>query len=168
MASRIIYLISSRNSEAQRAHFAVFVPSERDSEHGTLIQAVGAPMAGYYLEFKRNYSPADSSEKYTVFPIGEVEPVNIVDPEPGPKRSDCTPNGVIEVAATEVPTPGISENFLAPVNDVSNKRCQEWTMEYIRHLVGKRLIGSDAIRTVQSKRDPPYHGVGLQSTTRRC
>jgi hypothetical protein len=40
-------------------------------------------------------------------------------------------------------------------------------MEYIRHLVGKRLIGSDAIRIVQSKRDPPYHGVGLQSTIRR-
>ncbi|KAJ5630461.1 uncharacterized protein N7484_010561 [Penicillium longicatenatum] len=119
MASRTIYLITSRNSEAQRSHFAIFVPSERDREHGTLIQAVGAPMAGYILEFKRNYSPADSMEKYTLFPIGDVDPANIVDPVPGPKCSDCTPRGVIEIAATEVPTPGISENFLAPVNDVS-------------------------------------------------
>lgn len=40
-------------------------------------------------------------------------------------------------------------------------------MEYIRHLVSKGLIGSEAIQTVQSKRDPPSHGVGLQSAIRR-
>ncbi|KAJ5291056.1 hypothetical protein N7478_000307 [Penicillium angulare] len=167
MTTRTISLITSRNSETQRAHFAIFVPTAQDHENGTLIQAVGAPMVGYFLEFKRNYSPADSIEKYTVFPIGEIDSGSIVDPTPGLKTSDSDPIGIIEVAATEIPTPGISENFLAPVNDITNKRCQEWTMEYIRHLVSKKLIGSDAIQTVQSKRDPPSHGVGLQSTTIR-
>lgn len=81
--------------------------------------------------------------------------------------TDSTPRGNIEVAASQVPTPGISQNFMAPVNDTTNKRCQEWTMEYVRHLVAKGLIGEDAIQIVQSKRDPPTHGIGLQPAVRR-
>ena len=50
----------------------------------------------------------------------------------------------------------------------TNKRCQEWTMEYVRQLVSKRLISSEAIQRVQSKRDPPTHGVGIQPTVPRC
>lgn len=48
------------------------------------------------------------------------------------------------------------------MEQTTNKRCQEWTLEYIRHLVSKRLIGSEAIQVAQSKRDSPSHGVGLQ------
>ena len=40
-------------------------------------------------------------------------------------------------------------------------------MEYVRHLVAKGLIGEDAIQIVQSKRDPPTHGIGLQAAVRR-
>ncbi|KAJ6015401.1 hypothetical protein N7540_009992 [Penicillium herquei] len=167
MTTRTISLITSRDSEAQRAHFAIFIPTELDPDHGTLIQAVGAPMVGYFLEFKRNHSPSDSTEKYTVFPIGEIDSANIVDSQSSEKSSDATPSDIIEASAAEIPTPGISENFLAPVTDTTNKRCQEWTMEYIRHLVSKRLIASDAIQAVQSKRDPPHHGVGMQASTLR-
>lgn len=35
-------------------------------------------------------------------------------------------------------------------------------MEYVRRLVHLGYIGADAIGIVQSKRDPPTHGVGLQ------
>lgn len=35
-------------------------------------------------------------------------------------------------------------------------------MEFIRSLVAKGLLDSEAIRVVQSKRDPPSHGIGLQ------
>jgi hypothetical protein len=35
------------------------------------------------------------------------------------KKADANPRGDIEVVASQIPTPGISENFLAPVNDVS-------------------------------------------------
>ncbi|KAJ5591839.1 uncharacterized protein N7459_002208 [Penicillium hispanicum] len=167
MMPRTISLISSRNAEFQRAHFAIFVPAQADPNHGTLIQAIGAPMTGYVLEFKRNYSPADTTEPYTLIPIGDVDSHHIVDAITQEKRTDCTPVGNIELAASEVPTPGISENFLAPVNDNTNRRCQEWTMEYICHLVSKNLIDSDAIRIIQSKRDPPTHGVGLKAAVRR-
>jgi hypothetical protein len=39
-------------------------------------------------------------------------------------------------------------------------------MEYVRHLVAKGLIDEEAIEIVQSKRDPPTHGIGLRSVTR--
>lgn len=35
-------------------------------------------------------------------------------------------------------------------------------MEFVRSLVGKGLLDSEAIRVVQSKRDPSSHGIGLQ------
>lgn len=57
MATRTVSLISFRNAPSQRAHFAIFIPSATDPKRGTLIHAVGAPMAGYVLQFKRNYSP---------------------------------------------------------------------------------------------------------------
>ncbi|KAJ5407925.1 hypothetical protein N7509_001808 [Penicillium cosmopolitanum] len=168
MTSRTIYLVSSRNAESQRAHFAIFVPAATEPDQGTLIEAVGAPMTGYILEFKRNYSLInDTQEHYSLIQLGEVDAENIVDAPTDIKCTDYQPRGNIEIAASQVTPPGISENFLAPVNDRNNKRCQEWTMEYIRHLVSKRLIASEAIHTVQSKRDPPNHGVGLQSTLRR-
>lgn len=49
----------------------------------------------------------------------------------------------------------------------TNKRCQEWTMDFVRHLVSKSLITAEAIQIVQSKRDPPNHGIGLQPAGRR-
>lgn len=183
MTSRTIYLIASRNSPHQRAHFAIFVPSERDPETGTLIQVIGAPMGGYGHEYKRNYSPANTPERYTMWPIGQVLSSNIIDtpPEQGPS-TEYTPKGNIEIAASEIPAPPKCENFLAPVNEVrlhsffslyldadreillktTNRRCQKWTMEFLRHLVSKGLIGAEAVDIVQSKRDPPTHGISLR------
>lgn len=127
MPPRTIYLITSRNAPAQRAHFAIFVPAETTPDQGTLIQAVGAPMTGYILEFKRNYCPSeDSREQHTLFPIGEVDSSHIVDLVDGTKSSDGTPRDDIEAAACQIPTPGISDNFLAPVNDVCSLDCFGW------------------------------------------
>lgn len=76
-------------------------------------------MTGYILEFKRNYNSAtDSLERYTLFPLGDVDSAHIVDAEDGVKSSDASPRDEIEEVAASIPTPGISENFLAPVNDV--------------------------------------------------
>jgi len=36
-------------------------------------------------------------------------------------------------------------------------------MEFVRQLVSQRLIESEAIQIVQSRRDPPSHGIGLRS-----
>jgi len=119
MSMRTIYLIASRNASSQRAHFAIFVPANENPDRGTLIQAIGAPMTGYVLEFKRNHEPKeDSLEKYTMIEIGHVDSTDIVDSTSGVKSSDGIPKGKIEIVASQIPTPGISDNFLAPVNDV--------------------------------------------------
>jgi hypothetical protein len=109
-----------RNNPSQRAHFAIFVPSAAEPKRGTLIHAVGAPMAGYILEFKRNYSPILTQQRHETFPIGQVYSSNIVDATDTAMTKDSTPRGNIEVAASQVPTPGISQNFMAPVNDVNS------------------------------------------------
>ncbi|KAF4770948.1 hypothetical protein N7455_005998 [Penicillium solitum] len=165
MATRTIYLISARNKSFQRAHFSIFVPSATNPDRETKIHAVGAPMAGYVLEFKRNYNPSLDPHDQT-FPIGQVHSSDIVDSPDAAPSIDSTPRGKIELAATQIQTPGINQNFMTPVNDTANKRCQEWTMEYVRHLVAKGLIDEKAIEIVQSKRDSPTHGIGLRSVTR--
>lgn len=81
-------------------------------------------MTGYVLELKRNYSPKDdSTEKYTMIEIGHVDSTKIIDSSSRVKESDGIPKGDIEIAASQIPTPGISDNFLAPVNDVRIVTC---------------------------------------------
>jgi hypothetical protein len=87
MPTRTIFLLSSRNAPFQRAHFAIVIPSftSPNAERGTLIKIVGAPMAGYKLEFERNHIPASRQhyQHYELFPIGEVDVQHIMDSEDG-------------------------------------------------------------------------------------
>lgn len=75
-------------------------------------------MAGYVLEFKRNYNPSLDPHDRT-FPIGQVASSDIVDSPDAAPSIDSTPRGKIELAAAQIPTPGINQNFMAPVDDVS-------------------------------------------------
>lgn len=45
---------------------------------------------------------------------------------------------------------------------VVNKRCQEWTMEYVQYLVDLGYLSSSAVQLVQDQRDSPTHGVMLR------
>ncbi|KAJ5562879.1 hypothetical protein N7535_002675 [Penicillium sp. DV-2018c] len=162
MDTRTIYLLSYRAAPRQRAHFAIFVPSAAVPTMGARIHVVGAPVTGFRLEFVRNYCPDETQRAVKIFAIGQVYSFNIVDSVGTAQTTDSIPRGNIEVAASHIPAPGISENFMAPVNDTTNRRCQEWTMEFIRYLVAQGLIAAEAIQIVQSQRDPPNHGIGLQ------
>ncbi|KAM5494888.1 hypothetical protein MaudMau93_000186 [Microsporum audouinii] len=148
MAPRNIALIAFRNAATQRAHFAIFIPSATDQDTGTLIHVVGAPMAGYQLAFKRNYSIVSTNQQYTRHEIGQIDSRYIVDAADDLRVIDSTPKGAVEIAASQIRPPGINENFLAPVNDTTNKRCQEWTMEYVRHLVQLQYLDAGAIQIV--------------------
>jgi hypothetical protein len=81
-------------------------------------------MAGYRLKFKRNYSPGESQQPHTMVLIGEVDVQNIVDSATTTRSTDSTPKDNLENAASQVPTPRVSENFMAPVNDVSSTDLQ--------------------------------------------
>ncbi|OJD20440.1 hypothetical protein ACJ73_08228, partial [Blastomyces percursus] len=65
-----------------------------------------------------------------------------------PLVTDSSPKCAIEVAATQIPPSAISQNFLAPVNDTTNRRCQEWTMDYVRRLVHHQYLNENAIQIV--------------------
>ena len=114
-----IFLISFRGMVKQRAHFAIFVPSRANTEVGTMIHVVGAPMAGFKLEFKRNYSPAATKQKHEIFRIGSVEQNHIQEHAGTERSTDDTPKGDMERVASQLPPPKKSHNFLAPVNNVS-------------------------------------------------
>jgi hypothetical protein len=145
-------------------------------------------MAGYSLEFKRDYEPATTRQPYTMTPIGQISAQHVIDSTNNQESLDSTPRCNVEIVAVRVAPPRISQNFRAPVNDVScmhpsfvpdmvgassnnqpqttNKRCQEWTMEYVRELVRVGYIGPEAMQAVNSRRDPPNHGIGLQPAGR--
>ncbi|KAJ5150430.1 uncharacterized protein N7500_010619 [Penicillium coprophilum] len=105
MATRTIYLISARNSSFQRAHFSIFVPSATSPDRGTKIHAVGAPMAGYVLEFKRNYNPSlDPHDQ--IFAIGQIHSSNIVDSPDAAPSIDSTPPREDRTSGNANPDPG--------------------------------------------------------------
>ncbi|KAL4796725.1 hypothetical protein BDV19DRAFT_387918 [Aspergillus venezuelensis] len=154
--------ITSRQSPRQRSHFAIFIPSPSTPTTGTLINVVGAPMTGFYHEFKRGYNPEkDSLDPYESHALVKVRDSHIFDLPEDVRRTDNEPKGDMERAGVQIPAPRASENFLAPINGTTNRRCQEWTTDYIRLLVSKGYIDGEAIDIVQSKRDPPS---GLQPT----
>tara|TARA_R110002003_G_scaffold214_40_gene16331 strand:- start:8484 stop:9047 length:564 start_codon:yes stop_codon:yes gene_type:complete len=120
MSNRTIFLIIYRGQTGQRAHFGIWVPYEEDGEEGTVIHVVGAPMAGFSLEFKRRYSPKETARRPELVPLGSVN-AQYVHKFEGNRGSDTTPQGNLEQVAAQVPPPRASANFLAPVNDVSTK-----------------------------------------------
>lgn len=89
-------------------------------------------MAGFSLEFKRNYSPADTVQPHTIVPIGDVYANNIVDYTTTGRSNDATPRDNIEIIASQVPPRRISQNFLAPVDGVSRK-CAWDVIETVTH-----------------------------------
>ena len=84
---------------------------------GTLIHVVGAPMAGFSLEFKRAYDPATTKRIVQLVPIGRVAGEHIHEYDGGP-LTETTARGPLERVATQVQPPRPSANFLEPVNDV--------------------------------------------------
>ncbi|RDW81305.1 uncharacterized protein DSM5745_04862 [Aspergillus mulundensis] len=134
--TRTIYLMTSRSSSRQRAHFAIFVPSTASStstsiqmgtdtstdvgnRSGTLINVIGAPMLGFMHEFRRQYIPAlHSTEPFKMYPLSEVDEAHIVGRQPetqagedqgeGVYQTDTTPTNALETAACQIPAPGVN------------------------------------------------------------
>lgn len=109
-----LYLALSRPSPSQRAHFALYIPSlsslglDPNSEgRGTLIHVVGAPMAGFQHEVLREHACWEARPKRACTRLGELGGVGAEE---------------VEKLAMRIRPPGISENFMAPVDGVSGLR----------------------------------------------
>lgn len=138
-------------------------------------------MTGFFHEFKRNYNTLDDNTLVTAVHLGAIEPSLHVDPSTAEFSLDRAALGALDAAALRVPCPGKSD-VRAPVDGVYvlllsaavvcgtnlshgkvlNKRCQEWTMEYVQLLVSLGYLDHGAIQLVQDQRDPPTHGVMLR------
>ncbi|ORY04130.1 hypothetical protein BCR34DRAFT_572953 [Clohesyomyces aquaticus] len=160
-----LFLLLDRPTSTQRAHFSLFHPytssNSSPSSLGTVIHVVGAPMLGFALEFKRSYSPAENGLQNNMTFIGKINTENL-HIWTGEQGIDDVPRGKVEDLAAGIRPPGVSANFFAPLNDTTNRRCQEWTIEFVRKLVEVGYLDSEAVELVQSKRDPPSFGIGLR------
>lgn len=151
MQSGEVHLIQYRQVSWQRAHFAIYIhqssSSTVEADAGTLINVIGNPINGFVHEIRPDYNLAREELKHEVTYLTTIDVSNL--------------DTMIKIAQAIEP-PRRSENFMAPVDGVKNRRCQEWTTEYVQALVNDGLFGLDVARLVQSKRDPPEHGIGLK------
>ncbi|KAF4553641.1 Hypothetical protein D9617_6g093720 [Elsinoe fawcettii] len=170
-----VYLAKYQPSPSQRRHFGIFIPyaayaetnlgEQRTSVLGCQIHVVGTPMSGFAHEFKRNFNPFDDVEKCEkMVEIGSIEVELCSSPPDGTAAflREQSPRSKLEREALVVDTPRGGQNPLERVDGVKNRRCQEWTIDYVRHLVKKGWLKDAAVGTVQSERDEPDFGVGLR------
>lgn len=120
---RTVYLIAFTYSSTQRRHFGLLIPKlengEESNTDGTLIHAVGAPMTGFNLEFKRSYNHETSRTRHELYNLGTV-PVSVINqlteqPHQRMQRLQPAPQTILEVLAFIVPLPQ-----RAPVNEPVN------------------------------------------------
>ena len=118
MSSRTLFLLMYRAQTIQRAHFGIWVADSEGGDIGTKIHVVGNPMIGFVLQFKRKYDPKETAGAPEIIPIGNIDASHVHIFE-GERSEDTVPPGDLEIVASQIPPPRASENFLAPVNDVS-------------------------------------------------
>lgn len=151
---------------------------------GTIIQVVGEPvMQGYKLEFKRNCDCETAHPVQKLVPLGYVDGKDVtglsIDIEEQGFSTDSTPRSSLERVAAQIPPPPRGQDARAPINGVSackryfdvarrsdgdvlqvtTKRCQEWTMEYVERLKDQGLVSPGAPEGVSAERDPPTRSI---------
>lgn len=129
MSTRPVYLAIFAQSPRMRNHFAIFVaneefahkdPNDRSSScRGTLIQVTGTPSDGFKHDFVRNFGTNDSMTLAKLVKLGPVATEHIPVPPSEEKRRETIARGNLDRVALQVPAPGVSEHFLAPVDGVS-------------------------------------------------
>ncbi|EHY52521.1 hypothetical protein ABEF92_005798 [Exophiala dermatitidis] len=150
-SSKDVYLIRYTPRAGFRAHFALYLVEGDFPGTGILIHVVGLPMSGFELQIRQDYDLRGTTRRYTFFKLGQVS---------------ATSAATMQQLASRVPPPGKSENFLAPVDGDKNKRCQEWTVEYVNLLVQHGLLNQNALQIVHAQRDPPDVGITLKPVHR--
>lgn len=75
-------------------------------------------MAGFHLEFKRNFDANRDQELKEVILVGSINAIHAADLPFTNFSKEDKPICTVEAVATQIPPPRKSENFLAPANDV--------------------------------------------------
>ena len=129
MTTRPVYLAVFAQGPGMPSHFAIFVtneeyankdPNDRSSPcRGTLIQVTGTPFGGVEHDSVRSFNINDSRTLAKLVKLGPVATEHIPVPPSKDKRREKIARGTLDRIALQVPAPGASEHFLAPVDGVS-------------------------------------------------
>ncbi|OAA45522.1 hypothetical protein NOR_03311 [Metarhizium rileyi] len=106
-----------------------------------------------------NYECSTSRDLQELVFLGYVDSTNIYDPSYTKFVKETHPRQTLEREAAMITPPPKGQDIRAPIDGVSTKRCQEWTMEYLSRLEEQNFISSGAVDIAQSHRDPPNHGI---------
>ncbi|KAF2770077.1 hypothetical protein EJ03DRAFT_350668 [Teratosphaeria nubilosa] len=119
-------------------------------------------------QFKRNYECSTSKDLVQLIHLGYVNVANIYDRTDEQYIAETTARSTLEKEALPVQPPPGNQDVRAPINGVTTKRCQEWTMEYLQRLVRLNLISATAVGLAQAERDSSIHGIfGQKGLTRQ-
>ncbi|EMR66802.1 hypothetical protein UCREL1_6213 [Eutypa lata UCREL1] len=141
---RTLYIVSFIPSRLFPAHWAMWVPHQRDNQ-GTLISAQGDPGTGFVHEFLREYNPKEDERKPWVKAVAQIEERYILDP-PEEARSTQAYNELEQVGFS-IPAPGKSLRSASqqgPMKRVAIQNCQTWLADFVKRLIEKGLIGKEA------------------------
>ncbi|CAG7555714.1 unnamed protein product [Fusarium equiseti] len=166
MPQTSVYLAKFSSGPSKRSHFGIFFPNpdydrvdlpndfRSQATVGIQIHVVGEPlMAGYMLEMKRHFDIQNDRELKALVPLGSIDSSNLHrDESLDTMIRDYVPKSIVERLADSVPPPPRGQDVRAPIDGVNTKRCQEWTMEFLKLLTQKGLISPEAVGIAQGER----------------
>ncbi|KAF2225527.1 hypothetical protein BDZ85DRAFT_316700 [Elsinoe ampelina] len=170
-----LYLAKYQPTPSQRRHFGVFIPYPSHAHHdpndkttpilGCQMHVIGNPMSGFVHEFKRAFNPFAEGEKCEkLVLLGYINGSLCSDGHNGGGEvvRERVPRSGVEREAVGVEAPRGGQDVLERVDGVKNRRCQEWTMEFLKRLVVKGWVEGDVVEVAEGERDEPGFGVGLR------
>ncbi|KAG6810391.1 hypothetical protein H0H92_012074 [Tricholoma furcatifolium] len=149
MSARNVYLVSVPLRNA-RPHWAIWIPVNSNSPNavGKKIHAVGAPQSGFEIVVEHAFDWSSDADKTHLFLLGTTDASNIIDIAEPTRTTSLNKDDKFEKVASTV-----SAVVAALQRDIPGmRRCQEWTMDYIKALVKAGLLPDDAIVVVAEAR----------------
>ena len=131
MSSRAVYL-AKYGPKSSRGHFAIFVPNLKYNSNtletdwrkghcvGTIIHVVGEPlMAGFALEFKRNYDCFLSTGLLKLLLLGAINDTYLFQLDSDKIVREAVPRCLVETISSKVRPPPKGQDIRAPIDGVS-------------------------------------------------
>lgn len=105
---RSVHILTSK-SRLFPAPWALWIPSQENTQVGKIIQAIGDTTEGFEVEFVRNYNLITQHRPREIVFLASIDEKYIVDtPGDGSKIEDRNAVDDIERRALSIPTPGKS------------------------------------------------------------
>ncbi|KAG8631132.1 hypothetical protein KVT40_000272 [Elsinoe batatas] len=159
-----LYLAKYQPTPSQRRHFGIFIPYPSHADHdpddrpapilGSQIHVIGNPMSGSVHEFKRAFNPFAKGERCEkLVLLGFIDGEFCSDGPEGVEGvvRDHVPRSRVERKAVRVEAPRGGRMCWRGWMRGKNRRCQEWTMDFLKRLVEKGWVDEGAVRVAEGR-----------------